>query len=227
MRKWCASIEEKNTASRLQEFIKKIDGIIFPENPARVLIHVRSERNCAMYTRMRNTRNDYYSIFAKNLLAAYPQEKEMMFRICRNGRVRIFKNRSLSLNAYLMGIACHEVRHRLQYRGEVKSFAQDLSNKKSKLLRYSAYWIEIYFATIKKKARTSAARKRLRLTINRRERDAAIIETMIAHNFEFDNSIRKAIKLLLLGTNKKTALGGFSISFRKGVSKRASSFRTC
>lgn len=190
-------------ALRLKECIEKIDKIIFPDCPTRVLIHEGASKRKfrATYTHPRSSGGDYYAVFAKGLDKSLGQEKKdaLFMTVEKNGQVKILSH-NCPLNSFtplLLAIACHEVRHRMQYRRKIKFFAQDLPKKeRSKLLEMSLYYVKLLFDDVRKTSRKK--QYLIKLQTDRFEADAVTIETMILHSLGSGN--QAYIPLLQMGT---------------------------
>lgn len=195
--------KDLNLALRLKDCIEKIDKIIFPDCPSRVLIHEGASKRKfrATYTHPRSSGGDYYAVFAKGLDKSLSQEKKdaLFMTVEKDGQVKIL-SRNCPLNSFtplLIAIACHEVRHRMQYHRKIKFFAPDLpKGKRSNLLEYSLYYVKLLFDDVRKMSRKK--RYLLKLQTDRFEVDALTVETMIVHSLESGNP--EYIPLLRLGT---------------------------
>lgn len=195
-------------AFRLKDMIEALDGAIFPKNPTRVRIHPASKRDWyAMYTLPRSIGGDYYTIFAKNLrenLKERAGERVMVLR--KSGSVASFTNscHSHSLIPAIACIACHEVRHRMQFRGKVRCFAQQLRQDEStELLKESTRYVHILCDILKKEGKRASSQRqnRIKNMTSRCEVDSMIIETMILNGMRPGDGLDKIIPILLLGTN--------------------------
>ncbi|MBI4119353.1 MAG: hypothetical protein HY456_00715 [Parcubacteria group bacterium] len=196
-----------NLAFQLRDCIEKIDKMIFPASPTRVLVHEASKRNFrAMYTHHRPCGGDYYTVFVKGLHKSLNQEREagLFMAVKKDGSVEILRHVCPfpSFTPILVAIACHEVRHRLQYNHKIKSLAQELpEDKKSELLHHSLRYVGLLFSEIRKDLRRSDERKRNRIksATDRWEIDAVAVETMVLHTFRSGDRLRKVVPLLCLG----------------------------
>lgn len=202
--------EDIDLALRLKEIVEQLDAAIFPDAPARVRIHHASQGGFrAMYTHPRSGGGDYYTIFAKGLRKGLNQERSdgPLMVIKKNGGIKILeRDRPFSsLMPPLVALACHEVRHRMQFRRKVKYFAQQLRwDEPTELLRLSALYVERLIAVVKEGSRPSRPkqRKRAKEIASRPEVDAMIIETMALHSFRPRNWLRAVVPILLLGTKE-------------------------
>lgn len=194
--------KDLNLALRLKDYIEKIDKIIFPDCPARVLIHNKASKRHfqAMYTHPRLSGGDYYTVFAKGLHKYLDSEnKDILFiDVKKDGHIN-FPSHLRSLNSFtplLLAIACHEVRHRMQCHHKIKFFVQDLTTKeKSKLLEVSLDYVKLLFDEVRKTSRKKQSL--IKLQTDRHEADAVTIETMVLQNLGSGN--QEYIPLLQLG----------------------------
>ena len=78
-------------ANQLKKLIEKLDKLIFPDAPAKVLIRKASKRNfTATYTHQSRCGGNYYTVFAKNLCSGIREGgNELIFEKRKNGSIKI------------------------------------------------------------------------------------------------------------------------------------------
>jgi len=198
-------------ANQLKKLIEKLDKLIFPDAPAKVLIRKASKRNfTATYTHQSRCGGNYYTVFAKNLCSGIREGgNELIFEKRKNGSIKILPPEKFivpPIRTILVALACHEVRHRMQLHGKIKFLMQNLpESRQSPLLLESLSYITFLFTATRKEAAEKGARAQFiaRSITDFRELDAMVLEIMVIHIFKPGDPLSKVLPLLELGTEQK------------------------
>lgn len=184
--------------------------MIFPENPARVLVSPASICARARYTNPhRDGGGDYYTVFVKDIhkICVRDEQRKSRIKISRGMSRVLVRPVSLpvSLTVFLVAIACHEVRHRMQFHHRIRYYAwRLLKMEPDDMLKLSARWVRCLFDVLRDDSKRASPEKqrRVKRETNSMEFDAMTIETAVINTLKSDRSLEKVIPILQFGTQE-------------------------
>lgn len=176
--------EDAETAVAFGAMLQVMDGLAFGENKCNVgLIPTASATHNDMcdngaYYEPSELEPEYYGVFAQGILNRLERH--------RDGRniflVNVLRKPPVDLDWILLSLACHEVRHRLQYhqKAKMKFFKNKKQRTPDHVLQFIINFTHNYFRGLRQKLYTGGARRAI---INRytgdREFDSHVVELLV------------------------------------------------
>jgi len=179
-------VEERNIkmALALMKRIGALDRKIFPENPASFIFALKEDipGDFAGFVRPeKDEKERSYQITVKNI-AEYIKEEEGK-KVPIFGPERQLKFQKYDKEQFLISVAAHEIRHRVQHDHSIKNFSpEDAKLVDDQLLRYIIEFYEIEFEEREKiYRRENKSEEFIKKKLGPKEFDAMVIEKFVAN----------------------------------------------
>lgn len=203
LRREGVSERDAKMATTLVSLIRWFDARIFgPHDIAPVLLSRQRLNLLAAYQCLPDGSASRYVVFTHNITQSVVRDaRASQFFICRtSGELRIFPS-SASVPEYLIAIAAHEVRHRLQQSGVIrKMFSRiEQSGASDRLLRL--LWNTGKARHQNRIKRLFDAGRDARLIANetsKEEFDARLVEQMVMHRYHACETDDELVNLVLI-----------------------------
>jgi hypothetical protein len=209
-----AKDEDINTALALKEKIEEVDKLVFPDNPCWVRISHRPSVDTEGYEGALACCNfglvDFYTIFAPDLDEAVKEIRDntvVFVENSNNGFDPMRPNEKLPIEAVMVAIAAHEIRHRIQKREKPLLF-KPMSAKKfgSDIVANVRYMTKLIFNDRKEQYRSQGkSRNHSRIMTNSREVDANVVGMLALHIYIRNNSLEDVATTVRFGVKDITA----------------------
>lgn len=200
-----AKKEDIKVALAIFAYLRTLDELVFPENPATVLFVARKHRSgCPVVHYPNKNTETRYGIYLDGIADYLRKEKEGGGLYIPMGSKNKFRPGMRRVwEELLVPWAAHEVRHRVQHDCSPKKFSPKSANfSESELLKSIIEFTELVFEEDRKiYIRENKSKAYIKSQINRKEFDAKVIERLVSkmiyrkNAYSLREEIASAIKL--------------------------------